>query len=70
MKLATEKRKISAYLEGDIKDSAEKLAKSRGMSLSTLVAFLLTQEIRKARLDGEIVPPESIAESIAPSEPG
>jgi antitoxin component of RelBE/YafQ-DinJ toxin-antitoxin module len=54
MTLATDKRKISAYLDEDLKDSAEKLAKGRGMSLSTLVAFLLSTEVREAKQSGEL----------------
>jgi hypothetical protein len=54
MTLATDKRKISAYLDEGLKDSAERLAKGRGMSLSTLVAFLLSTEIRIAKNSGEL----------------
>lgn len=54
MTLATDKKKISAYLDEDLKDAAEALAKSRGMSLSTLVAFLLSKEVREARKTGEV----------------
>ena len=53
MSLATEKKKISAYLDESLKDQAEVLAKSRGMSLSTLVAFLLSREVREAKQSGE-----------------
>lgn len=54
MILATDKKKISAYLDGDLKDAADQLAKGRGMSLSTLVAFLLSKEVREARQSGEL----------------
>lgn len=54
MTLATDKKKISSYLDSDLKESADKLAKNRGMSLSTLVAFLLSKEVREARQSGEL----------------
>ena len=54
MALSTDKKKISAYLDEDLKNSAESLAKSRGMSLSTLVAFLLSKEVREAKQSGEL----------------
>ena len=54
MILATDKKKISAYLDDSLKNSAEALAKSRGMSLSTLVAYLLSKEVREAKQSGEI----------------
>lgn len=52
--LATEKKKISAYLDEDLKRAAEALAKLRQMSLSTLVANMLSKEVRSAREDGEL----------------
>lgn len=54
MTLATDKKKISSYLDPDLKESADRLAKNRGMSLSTLVAFLLSKEVREARQSGEL----------------
>ena len=52
--MATDKKKISAYLDEDLKDAADQLSKARGMSLSTLVAFLLSKEVREARNSGEL----------------
>lgn len=54
MTLATDKRKISAYLAEDLKADSERLANVRGMSLSTLVAFVLSREVREAKASGEI----------------
>ena len=54
MALATDKKKISAYLDEELKATADQLAKGRGMSLSTLVAFLLSKEVREARNSGEL----------------
>lgn len=54
MTVATDKKKISAYLDDELKDSAESLAKARGMSLSTLIAFVLSKEVREARKTGEL----------------
>lgn len=55
MPVATDKKKISAYLEKDLKDDADALAKSRRMSLSTLIAVLLDKEIKEAKQSGGIV---------------
>lgn len=54
MAVATDKTKVSAYLADDLKRSSEALAKARGMSLSTLISFVLSKEVRKARADGEL----------------
>lgn len=53
MVLATDKKKVSAYLEPDLKEDADALAKSRRMSLSTLIAVLLDREIKAAKNSGE-----------------
>lgn len=58
MTVATKREKISSYLESGLKDDAERLARARQMSLSTLVASLLAREVRLARQDGEITPIE------------
>ncbi len=52
--MSTDKKRIGAYLDEDLKEAAESLAKARGMSLSTLIAFSLIKEIREARKTGEI----------------
>ena len=54
MAMVTAKKKVSAYLEDDLKADAEALAKSRRMSLSTLIAVLLDQEIKLARRNEEM----------------
>ena len=54
MAVATDKKKISAYLEEDLKNDADALAKSRRMSLSTLIAVLLDKEIKEAKRLGEL----------------
>ncbi|NEQ51016.1 MAG: hypothetical protein F6K11_12930 [Leptolyngbya sp. SIO3F4] len=53
MVLATDKKKVSAYLEPDLKEDAEALAKARRMSLSTLIAVLLDREVKEAKKQGE-----------------
>ena len=62
MTVATDKKKISAYLEEDLKDDADALAKSRRMSLSTLIAVLLDKEIKEARRSGELPQAEKTIE--------
>ena len=54
MTLATEKKKISAYLPEELKRKAEKLAQVQGMSLSTLISFVLSEAVRKAENEGVI----------------
>ena len=54
MTVATDKKKISSYLDEELKTEAEALAKSRQMSLSTFVAYLLAREVRAAKESGEI----------------
>lgn len=58
MTMTTKREKIGSYLESGLKEDAERLAKARQMSLSTLVASLLAREVRLARQDGEIAPIE------------
>jgi len=54
MVVATDRKKISSYLDVGLEEDAKRLAKARCMSLSTLVSFLLSKEVRLARQDGEI----------------
>lgn len=58
MAMATRREKVSSYLESELKNDAERLARARQMSLSTLVANLLAREVRLARQDREIAPIE------------
>jgi antitoxin component of RelBE/YafQ-DinJ toxin-antitoxin module len=50
----TKKKRISARLDSTVKASAEELARARGMSLSTLVAYLLSAEVRASIKNGEL----------------
>ena len=52
--MATDKRKISAYLPDGLKEDSEKLAKSASRSLSNLIEVLLRQAVEKAREEGLI----------------
>lgn len=54
MAVATDKRKISAYLDSDVLDEAQKLAKLESRSLSSLVEVLLKEAIRKAKQEGKL----------------
>ena len=54
MTVATEKTKISAYLEQAVKDDADRLAKLESRSLSSLIEILLKEAIRKAKEDGRL----------------
>ncbi|MBD3886554.1 hypothetical protein IFO70_33310 [Phormidium tenue FACHB-886] len=54
MSVATDKRKISAYLDESVKDDAERLAKAESRSLSSLIEILLKEAIRKAKDEGRL----------------
>ena len=54
MTVATDKRKISAYLEDSLKGKAERLAQLEKRSLSNLVEVLLQQAVDKAELEGRL----------------
>jgi hypothetical protein len=54
MSVATDKRKVSAYLDEDVKDKADRLAKLESRSLSSLIEVLLKEAIRKAEEDGRL----------------
>ncbi|MBD2485660.1 hypothetical protein [Planktothrix sp. FACHB-1365] len=46
--------RVNVYIDPDLKEKGEKLAKKRFRSLSNLLAWLLIQEVEKAEKDGEI----------------
>lgn len=50
----TRKERVGAYVDSEVKVRAEKLARARGMSLSTLVAYLLSAEVRASIKNGEL----------------
>jgi hypothetical protein len=54
MVLATDKRKVSAYLNDDLKSDADKLAKLEHRSLSNLIEVLLQKAVDKARQEGRL----------------
>ena len=51
MTLATDKKKISVYIDEELKLKAEKLAKLEKRSLSNLLEVLLQQAVDKAEED-------------------
>ena len=54
MTLATDKKKISAYLDEELKTDADKLAKLEKRSLSNLIEVLLQDAIDKAKQEGRL----------------
>jgi antitoxin component of RelBE/YafQ-DinJ toxin-antitoxin module len=50
----TKKERVGAYVDSEVKAYAGELARSRGMSLSTLVAYLLSAEVRASMKSGEL----------------
>ena len=54
MTVATDKKKISAYLPDDLERDAKRLAESRRVSLSTLVVLLLDDAVKAAKKAGDL----------------
>lgn len=52
MILATDKRKVSAYLSEDLKEKAEKLAAIEKRSLSNFIEVLLQSAVDKFEAEG------------------
>lgn len=52
--LPTDKPKVQVYLDEEMKIDGEKLAKRRQRSLSSLIRYLLQEEIERAKANGEI----------------
>ena len=52
--VVTEKKKISVYLDPELKPLAEKLAKARNRSLSNLCESLLRDAVNNALNGGEL----------------
>jgi predicted transcriptional regulator len=52
--VATNKARLVAYCEPEIKEKLEKLAESRLRSLSNLIESVLVEEVAKAEVNGEI----------------
>lgn len=52
--VATNKARIVAYCDHDIKDKLEQLAEARFRSLSNLVESVLAEEVAKAEKSGEL----------------
>ena len=52
--VVTEKKKISVYLDPELKPLAEKLAKARNRSLSNLCESLLLEAVNNALNGGEL----------------
>ena len=54
--VATNKARLVAYCEAEIKEKLEKLAESRLRSLSNLIESILVEEVSKAEASGELSP--------------
>lgn len=54
MAVATDKKKISAYLSDSLKEKAEKLAQLEKRSLSNLIEVVLQQAVDKAEVEGRL----------------
>jgi predicted transcriptional regulator len=52
--VATNKARLVAYCEPEIKEKLEKLAEARLRSLSNLIESVLVEEIAKAEANGEL----------------
>ncbi|MFM6194508.1 MAG: ribbon-helix-helix domain-containing protein [Planktothrix sp.] len=45
---------LHAYVDPELKEEVEKLAKRRRRTVSSLIAYLLQLEVEKAKKEGEI----------------
>ncbi len=54
MTLATDKRKASVYMDEDLKNDLEKLAKVESRSVSNLIELLCKEAVVKAKREGRI----------------
>ncbi|WP_413176502.1 hypothetical protein [Anabaena azotica] len=54
MAVATDKTRVSTYIEQKLKDDAEKVAKNQGRSLSNYIEQLIKQDVARAKQQGEI----------------
>ena len=52
--VATNKARLVAYCEPEIKEKLERLAESRLRSLSNLIESVLVEEVAKAEANGEL----------------
>jgi predicted transcriptional regulator len=54
MTVATDKKKLSFYLEEELRKDVERLARKRSRSISNLVEVLLRREVERAKESGEL----------------
>lgn len=54
--VATNKARLVAYCDPEIKEKLERLAETRLRSLSNLIESVLVEEVAKAEADGELAP--------------
>ncbi|PSB30195.1 CopG family transcriptional regulator [Stenomitos frigidus ULC18] len=52
--VATNKARLVAYCEPEVKEKLERLAESRLRSLSNLIESILVEEVAKAEASGEL----------------
>ncbi|OWY64806.1 hypothetical protein B7486_45295 [cyanobacterium TDX16] len=54
MTVATDKSKVSVYMDSELKKDLEALAKEEGRSVSNLLERLATQAVKDAKQEGKI----------------
>lgn len=54
--VATNKARLVAYCDPEIKEKLERLAETRLRSLSNLIESVLVEEVAKAEASGELAP--------------
>jgi predicted HicB family RNase H-like nuclease len=52
--VATDKTRVSTYIEQTLKEEAEKVANNQGRSLSNYIEQLIKQDVARAKREGEI----------------
>lgn len=52
--VTTDKKRVSLYVDEEVKEKLERLAKARKRSLSNLIEVSMTEIVEKAEKEGEI----------------
>ncbi|MBE9057577.1 hypothetical protein [Sphaerospermopsis sp. LEGE 08334] len=52
--MATDKIRVSTYIQQTLKEEAEKIADRQGRSLSNYIEQLIKQDVARAKQEGEI----------------
>lgn len=54
MAVATDKTRVSTYIDQKLKEEAEKVAAQQGRSLSNYIEQLIKQDVARAKKEGKV----------------